>query len=556
MKRIVIASAAAPLALACAAGHAQDVRYQFVALTGDPAPGLVDVTFARLSSPRINDRGQIVLVSELAGAVTDADNGALWAGEPGALGLILRKGAPAPITAPAGEPVNYVAFPFPALNPDGVIAFTGSTADLAADVIGPDAIFVQTALAFEAVAQAYYPPTAGYFDSLPVAPLTPEAQAAFNTGRFGEAYLGDPGGLDRLLGSADPAPATGAGFEVDFVDLPQVGPGGNEGLRASVGDPAERFDRYQSLWRRTTGDVELVAWAEARDPAPGEILFSDFGVAPYVGPGGEMIFWASVRGDTVTELNDAAIWSDAGGAPEAILREGDHVTGLGADVGVGRMSRQIAINDFGQMALMTSLVGLVDPENNTAIIGSADGDEFTVLVREGDAAPGAPAGAVFHSLSDPAINHAGQIAFLAQLRGGGLELDEKFGLYATDRQGQLHEIARTGTLFDVRGDGTDIREIRQIEWASDAARTGHSQFAFDGSLAVLLTFEGWDSGIYIASVGCLADTDGDGELTFFDYLEFLNQFSALDPRADLDVDRQFTFFDFLAYQNLFAAGCS
>lgn len=55
--------------------------------------------------------------------------------------------------------------------------------------------------------------------------------------------------------------------------------------------------------------------------------------------------------------------------------------------------------------------------------------------------------------------------------------------------------------------------------------------------------------------GCRADLDGDGELTFFDFVEFQNLFAAGDPRADFDGDGELTFFDFLTFQNEFAAGC-
>jgi hypothetical protein len=54
---------------------------------------------------------------------------------------------------------------------------------------------------------------------------------------------------------------------------------------------------------------------------------------------------------------------------------------------------------------------------------------------------------------------------------------------------------------------------------------------------------------------CLADCDGSGDLTFFDFLCFQNQFAAMDPGADCDGDTAFTFFDFLCFQNAFAAGC-
>jgi hypothetical protein len=57
------------------------------------------------------------------------------------------------------------------------------------------------------------------------------------------------------------------------------------------------------------------------------------------------------------------------------------------------------------------------------------------------------------------------------------------------------------------------------------------------------------------SCQCLADLDGDGSLTLFDFLVFQNLFDAGDPAADFDGDGSLTLFDFLAFQNLFDAGC-
>ena len=54
---------------------------------------------------------------------------------------------------------------------------------------------------------------------------------------------------------------------------------------------------------------------------------------------------------------------------------------------------------------------------------------------------------------------------------------------------------------------------------------------------------------------CVADFDGDGELTLFDFLAFQNAFSVGDPSADIDGDGELTLFDFLAFQNAFALGC-
>jgi len=54
---------------------------------------------------------------------------------------------------------------------------------------------------------------------------------------------------------------------------------------------------------------------------------------------------------------------------------------------------------------------------------------------------------------------------------------------------------------------------------------------------------------------CRADLDGDGALTFFDFIVFQDLFAAGDVRADFDFDGELTFFDFLAFQDAFAAGC-
>ncbi|MFI4917898.1 MAG: GC-type dockerin domain-anchored protein [Phycisphaerales bacterium JB060] len=55
--------------------------------------------------------------------------------------------------------------------------------------------------------------------------------------------------------------------------------------------------------------------------------------------------------------------------------------------------------------------------------------------------------------------------------------------------------------------------------------------------------------------GCLADFDGDGSATIFDFLAFQLAFDLGDLAADFDGDLRLTAFDFLAFQNAFAAGC-
>ena len=69
------------------------------------------------------------------------------------------------------------------------------------------------------------------------------------------------------------------------------------------------------------------------------------------------------------------------------------------------------------------------------------------------------------------------------------------------------------------------------------------------------TLKEWAFELHGTSRTCLADIDGDGSLTLFDFLEFQNLFAGGDPRADFDGDGSLTLFDFLEFQNAFAAGC-
>ncbi|MFG0285299.1 MAG: GC-type dockerin domain-anchored protein [Phycisphaerales bacterium JB039] len=72
---------------------------------------------------------------------------------------------------------------------------------------------------------------------------------------------------------------------------------------------------------------------------------------------------------------------------------------------------------------------------------------------------------------------------------------------------------------------------------------------------IYTTLRGVLDNVRIGDGACRVDLDGDGELTFFDFLAFQNLFGAGDLAADFDGDGALTLFDFLAFQNEFAAGC-
>ncbi len=54
---------------------------------------------------------------------------------------------------------------------------------------------------------------------------------------------------------------------------------------------------------------------------------------------------------------------------------------------------------------------------------------------------------------------------------------------------------------------------------------------------------------------CAADFNNDGSVDFFDYLDFVDAFSANDPSADFNGDSSIDFFDYLDFVDAFSIGC-
>jgi choice-of-anchor B domain-containing protein len=102
-------------------------------------------------------------------------------------------------------------------------------------------------------------------------------------------------------------------------------------------------------------------------------------------------------------------------------------------------------------------------------------------------------------------------------------------------------------------------EVAWIDTHPESDASGYSgawgNFPFFDSGTVIIS--DMVRGLFVVRVDsmCRADLDGDGDLTFFDFLMFQNLFSAGDPKADFDGDGDLTFFDFLVFQDEFAAGC-
>jgi flagellar hook capping protein FlgD len=88
---------------------------------------------------------------------------------------------------------------------------------------------------------------------------------------------------------------------------------------------------------------------------------------------------------------------------------------------------------------------------------------LSLVVREGDPVPGAEPGVVFDALNIFfSVGASGHLVFAATLAGPSIDSSNFQSIFLVDPEGTLHLVARSGTLFDVNGDGTDMRIVSSL----------------------------------------------------------------------------------------------
>jgi hypothetical protein len=131
--------------------------------------------------------------------------------------------------------------------------------------------------------------------------------------------------------------------------------------------------------------------------------------------------------------------------------------------------------------------------------------------------------------------------------------DEEFGVHVA-LEGDIalvgNRMDRSAYLYEKGPDGWDelaklapqgLNRVRDVD--------------LGGRRAVLGAASGPVFLYQLCDPACYADLDGSGDLTLFDFLEFVNLFNAADDGADCDGSGARDLFDFLCFVNAFNAGC-
>lgn len=167
--------------------------------------------------------------------------------------------------------------------------------------------------------------------------------------------------------------------------------------------------------------------------ADGEVAFQGL-LIPTTGSANSGI-WSEGRTGAL-ELVALADTTPAPGVPGAVF-SGFFAGGLPAPI----------LNDDGDVAFIGSLTGGGVTALSNSGIWRQEAGVLELVVRQGDAAPGAP-GATFFQFGSPSaitFNEAGHVSFLSFLLGGGVNASNEFGIWSTST-GILDKVARQGDV--------------------------------------------------------------------------------------------------------------
>lgn len=254
--------------------------------------------------------------------------------------------------------------------------------------------------------------------------------------------LAAPGGLAIFAGpSAAPqlvartgnsAPGTPPGVVYSDVQSPTLGSAGQAAHFAYLMGGGVTIANDQAIFGGPLAAPQLVA--RTGDAAPGTAV----GVAyfnlrpPVLNQGGHIAYLTDLLGDTVTGTNDQAIYAGPLAAPQLIARDGDPAPGLPAGVNYSTLDRPV-LNDAGHAAFATTLTGAsVTSLNDSAIFAGAPAAP-QLVARTGNVAPGTPVGVnylAFAPFHAPTLNNIDQVAYSAFLTGSGVTDANNAAIYA------------------------------------------------------------------------------------------------------------------------------
>lgn len=464
------------------------VIYRTVALASTAAPGTPNsVNFGGFNLPTLNASGHTTFAALLrdGGVVTSVNDEGLWSEGSGTLTLIAREGSPAPGTPEGTYFGQIVLFGQSVVtNNNGSLVFQawlqfGDNVTIDnSEGIWTDLTGSLTLVARRGSQAPGTPDGTNFYNTFQSIVLNDVGQIAFcgsaaisgdTTSKLSGIWLGRPGELTLAARTGSPAPGTPNGTTFNnFVRPNGLHPVAlnNKGqivFRATLDSPDGSITQLnrEGIWSEGSGALALVARAGSQ--APGTPIGANFSRFwdPALNDAGQTAFLATLAPGAggVTLSNHIGIWAERSGSLSLVAREGSQAPGTPDGTVFGNFLNSAGVspsspvlNGSGQIAFrgwLATGVGGVTNSNDQGIWSDGSGT-LTLVAREGDAAPGMPAGYKFGAFGNPVMNASGHVAFMASPADVSVEVVPSYsGIWAEDSTGVLRLIVRTGDVIEV-----------------------------------------------------------------------------------------------------------
>jgi hypothetical protein len=340
--------------------------------------------------------------------------------------------------------------------------------------------------------------------------LTPDGKTVFSAdlvrdagGVTSQNYEGiwseTNGPLSLVARQGDQAPGTPAGTKFQTVGTTIINADGHVVFVAGLTGTGVSAPNDTGIWGQDPGGAVKIIAREA-DPIPGApsgttigtFNITDFQLA--AGPRGTAAFTALDK-DSGGNYREGVLYSD-GTTLSLVAQAGTQGAGLppGAnygtfEYGMLRMDAQAKVTFFG----LLNADGTTVTYSSDDAIWHGDPSGLRLVARQGDPAPGAPAGTPFGNLGPPTINARGQVAFRVELPGGGS------GIWS-EGHGSLAPVAQVGEQAPGTAAGV------KFNYLSDQAISDSGSTSFFASLKLNEggVTDSNDTGIWSDGSGALA----------------------------------------------------
>jgi hypothetical protein len=484
-----------------------------------------------------------------------ANNEGIWSDGSGDLELIARTGSAAP-AAPAGAVFDDFSSSTVSLNAAGDAAFAAVAIGGDRPLDGtfyPRGVWAADGGEFQMFGRGG-DPAPGTLDDVYFEGITSGDRAtygilfndaghtAFRTGLSGAGidpendegiWRHDAGGLSLVAREEDPV--AGAPPEVKFsgIGLPVMNAAGRLAFYATIAGPGVTDASDNVIWTDSRGMAELAVREGQHAPGtPTGVAFAGLAQTS-INASGQLAFPATLRGPAgagVLSTNDTGVWAGNATAQRMVVREDDPAPGFVGDVKFSDLFVRPVINAEGETAFRTFLRGASVTLFNDESLWSEGAGALTPVAREGDRAPGTPDGVVFgrgtvggfDAFDEVVLNATGQMAFLGFVTGPDVFGSNDRGIWAQDRNGVLHLIAREGDALTI-APGVE-RTIDRLEFLAGSGNgDGRGSGFNDAGLVAFRARFDVGEGIfvsYLVAASPLGDFDSDGLVEGDDFLRW------------------------------------